>query len=172
MGAKASGSSAASQAVAAATATPDPAVSHSGSAQGSGRWRVRTERRPPSSSPAKAAARPITSTGTAQPAPSAVSSPYAARQMPSSPARVSPAVSTAIRRGTAAVRPKPRVSIAAASATERSNAPSRTGSPTLSTAATPRSLRPRRRRAARSRCTSATRLGAKVIATTTATPAS
>ncbi|GAA4997162.1 hypothetical protein GCM10025734_29460 [Kitasatospora paranensis] len=78
----------------------------------------------------------------------------------------------AIRGGTAAVRPKPRLSMAAASATERSSAPSSTGSPTLSSAATPRSVRPRSRRAARSRRTSATRFGAKVIATTAASPAS
>ncbi len=74
--------------------------------------------------------------------------------------------------GTSAVRPYPRASIAAARDTERSSAPSRTGSPTCTRPRTPLSGRPRSRRAARSRRTSAIRCGAKVSATTTATPSS
>ncbi len=74
--------------------------------------------------------------------------------------------------GTSAVRPYPRASIDAASATDRSSAPSSTGSPICATARTPPVGRPRSRRAVRNRTTSATMFGANVIATTTATPAS
>ncbi len=70
------------------------------------------------------------------------------------------------------MRPYPRASIDAATETERSSAPSSTGSPIWSTALIPPVGRPRSRRAVRSRATSATMFGANVIATTTATPTS
>lgn len=119
-----------------------------------------------------AASSPTPSSGSPYPAPSAASSPYEPAQIPSSPPRVSTFVVRRTEAGTRAVRPYPRASIEAATAIDRSSAPSRTGRPIWRTARTPPVGLPRSRRAVRSRTTSATMFGAKVIATTTATPAS
>lgn len=171
-GCSASGKAPPAAIIAAATRPPDPATSQARAPHRSGRYRVRTERRPPSLSPASAATSPATSSGSPYTAPCAASSPYVPAHTPSRPPRVSAFVVCRTAGGTWAVRPYPRASIDAARATERSSAPSSTGSPIWSTAATPPVGRPRSRRAVRSRTTSATMWGAKVIATTTATPTS
>lgn len=133
---------------------------------------MRTVRRPPSLSPAPAATSPASSNGSPCTPPCAASSPYVPAHTPSSPPSVSTCVVRRTAGGTWAVRPYPRASIDAATATERSSAPSSTGSPIWSTARTPPVGRPRSLRAVRSRATSATMFGANVMATTTATPTS
>ena len=157
----------------ASAVTPLTSTIHSGARHGSGRYRVRVDCAPAKVKPQINSTTPSASKGKPMPPGAASSStPYT----PIVAAIAPTSVATCARRRRAgaigARRPYPRLSIDAASSSDRSRAISNTGTAIPRNPLRPRLGRPRRRRASRTRCALTVACGANDNATVTATPSS